>query len=80
VLGALGLGALVYAWALSQPGFDPPHWARVAGLVWLPVGLIGAPLAGAAGLRGPARSWALTGIILALLTLAGLIGLETAAG
>jgi hypothetical protein len=80
VLGALGLAALAWVWVVSQPGINPPHWARVAGMIWLPVGVIGAPLAGAAGLRGPARTWAVTGIVLAVLTVAGLIVLETTAG
>lgn len=80
VLGALGLAALAWVWVVGQPGIDPPHWARVAGMIWLPVGVIGAPLAGAVGLRGPARTWAVTGIVLAVLTVAGLIVPGTVAG
>lgn len=80
VLGALGLAALAWVWAVSQPGIDPPHWARVAGMIWLPVGVIGAPLLGAVGLRGSARAWAVTGIVMAAVPVAGLVALEITAG
>lgn len=45
VLGVAFALAVVYAYVLSiADGFDPPDRARVAGPVWLPVGLLGVPI------------------------------------
>ncbi len=45
VLGTLFTLAVAYAYALSLGGgLDAPDWARVLGLVWLPVGIAGVPI------------------------------------
>lgn len=45
---------------------DPPTWLRILGLVWLPVGFVGTPLAYAVARVGPGRDRARVGLALAL--------------
>lgn len=67
VLGTLFALAVAYAYVLSLGSdVNPPDWARVAGLVWLPVGLAGVPI-GYYWSRGGARErWAELGVVIAL--------------
>ena len=46
VLGALALAATAFTYVLSlSDAFNPPDWVRAAGLVWLPIGFFGSPIA-----------------------------------
>ncbi len=55
VLSTLFSLAVAYAYVLSlSEALDPPGWARVLGLLWLPVGLAGVPI-GYYWSRGGAR-------------------------
>ena len=45
-LGVLFTAAVAYAYVLSlSAAFNPPIWVRVIGLVWLPIGFGGVPIA-----------------------------------
>lgn len=67
VLGVAFALAVAYAYVLSiANGFDPPDWARVAGLVWLPVGLLGVPIGYYWARGGPRESRAELGLVLSL--------------
>lgn len=67
VLGVLFALAVAYAYALSiGDGIDPPDWARVAGLLWLPVGLAGVPVGYYWARGGPREPRAELGLVLAL--------------
>ena len=77
VAGLVALAAFVWAWLLSTV-LDPPNWVRVPGLLLLPVGLGVAIGAGLAGRRGAGRPWALAGLALVLVTVAGLVALAVA--
>jgi hypothetical protein len=63
VLGILAVAATVFTYALSLgTGFNPPNWVRVAGLVWLPLGFFGAPIAYMLARNGPGHGRALIGL------------------
>jgi hypothetical protein len=65
VLGALFLAATAFTYVLSlSEAVNPPHWARVAGLVWLPVGLAGVPIAYVLAHPGTGRTRARVGLAL----------------
>jgi hypothetical protein len=78
--GVVALAALMWVWVLSATPLDPPGWLRVLGSTFLPVGLALATGAGLAGLRGPGRVPALTGLALAAATVLGLVVLLNAHG
>ncbi|MDT0183544.1 hypothetical protein Q9S36_25475 [Microbacterium sp. ARD31] len=73
--------AVAYAYALSLgDGIGPPDWARVLGLVWLPVGLVGVPV-GYYWSRGSARQGrAELGVVLALVAVLAFVVLVVALG
>jgi hypothetical protein len=67
VLGVLFALAVPYAWALGRGDLiDPPSWARVAGLLWIPVGLVGAPVGYHRARGGPREGRAELGLVLTL--------------
>lgn len=67
VLGVAFALAVGYACLLSiSDGFDPPDWARVAGLIWLPVGLLGVPIGYYWARRGPREARAELGLVVSL--------------
>lgn len=65
ILGLLGLAAFAWTWILSAAPIDPPEWLRIVGVWLMPIGIVGALVAGIAGLRGPGRPWAIAGLVLA---------------
>jgi len=81
VLGLLAAAATVFTYALSlSAGFNPPHWVRVAGLVWLPLGFVGAPIAYLLTRSGPGHGRALIGLAAAGLGLIAFVVLLVIAG
>ena len=55
-LGVLALAATVFTYVLSLSDLvDPPNWVRAAGLVWLPIGFFGAPIAYTVARNGSGR-------------------------
>jgi hypothetical protein len=63
--GGLAVLGLAWVWLISMTSFDPAESLRIAGSWLVPVGVVGAVLAGTFGLHGPGRRWALTGLSLA---------------
>lgn len=79
--GILALAAAALAYVLSLTGVvDPPNWARVVGLAWLPIGLLGAPIAYTAARTGPGRHRGRLGLAVALVALVAFVALQFAAG
>lgn len=69
-LGVLFAAAVVFTYVLSlSDTFNPPDWARVLGLVWLPIGFGGIPIGyylartGDARMRARARLGAVIGLM-----------------
>ncbi|GAA4378126.1 hypothetical protein [Agromyces bauzanensis] len=75
MFGLVALAAFAWLWVLSATPLDPPNWVRILGLVFLPIGLLGAVVTGIAGLRG-ARGWAVFGLVAAGLTIVAFIVLN----
>ncbi|MDC5696275.1 hypothetical protein OO014_03325 [Intrasporangium calvum] len=75
VLGFAAVAALIWLWALTLPNVNPPNWVRILGVLWLPVGVVGAGWAGLLGLRGPGRRWSVVGLSLAGLAVVGFVTL-----
>lgn len=81
VLGALFLAATVFTYALSlSDQVNPPHWVRVLGLVWLPAGLFGTPVAYAFARSGAGRTRGRAGLAVAIVALVAFVVLMFAAG
>ena len=81
VLGVLFALAVAYAYVLSlADGVNPPDWARVAGLVWLPVGLAGVPVGYYWSRDGHRLRLAELGVALALAGAAAFVALLVAVG
>lgn len=81
VLGVLFALAVAYTYVLSlASGVNPPDWARVVGLVWLPVGLAGVPIGYYWSRDGDRRHLAEVGLALALVGAVALVGLVVAVG
>lgn len=80
VLGLVSLAALVWLWVLSATPLDPPNWVRILGLVWLPVGVVGALFTGIPALRGEGRPGALVGLIAAAVTVIAFVVLINVLG
>lgn len=81
VLGVLFALAVAYTYVLSlASGVNPPDWARVVGLVWLPVGLAGVPIGYYWSRDGDRQHLAEVGLALALVGAVALVGLVVAVG
>lgn len=80
VFGLLALAAFAWLWVLSATPFDPPNWVRILGLVFLPIGLVGALVTGIAGVRRPPRAWAVVGLAAAGATIVAFVLLVTLYG
>ena len=60
--------------------FNPPNWVRVVGLVWLPVGFFGTPIAYALAREGPGRERGRVGLVVAVVGLLAFVWLMFALG
>jgi hypothetical protein len=81
VLGVLFLAATAFTYALSlSDSFNPPTWVRAVGLVWLPIGFLGTPIAYALARNGPGRHLGTAGLAVALLGLLAFVVLQFIAG
>ena len=81
VLGILFVVATAVAYVLSLSDLvDPPNWVRAMGLVWLPVGLIGVPVAYAGARTGAGRYRGRAGVVLLLAGVLGFVVLEILVG
>jgi hypothetical protein len=77
VLGLLGLAGFLWMWAVTATPMDPPEWARIVGIWLLPIGIVGALVAGIPNVRGPGRAWAVVGLVAAAVALIGAVLLIT---
>ena len=81
VLGILVVAAVAFASVLSLgESFNPPHWIRVVGLLGLPIGACGVPIAYAIARTGEGRGRGHVGVVVTLLGLAGFAALVIALG
>jgi hypothetical protein len=81
VLGVLFLAATVFTYVLSlSDSVNPPGWVRVLGLVWLPIGFVGTPIAYVLARKGPGRRLGTVGLAIALLGLLAFVVLQFIAG
>lgn len=81
VLGGLFLAATAFTYVLSLSDVvDPPNWVRALGLVWLPIGFVGTPVAYAIARYGPGPTRGRVGIALALVGVVAFVVLLYAAG
>ena len=81
VMGALFVAATAFAALLSlSESFNPPDWVRVAGLVWLPIGFFGTPIAFLVSRGGRGRTRGSVGLALAFAALVGFVVLLVVAG
>ena len=80
-LGILFTAAVGYAYVLSlSDTFNPPTWVRVIGLVWLPIGLGGIPIAYYVARTGEGYRRGRLGVLIALIGLAAFVALVIAMG
>lgn len=80
-LAVLFAAATAYTYLLSLvDGFDPPDWLRLAGLIWLPIGVVGIPVSYALARNGPGQDRARTGLVVALVAAVAFVVLQFAAG
>src|SRR5687767_11681960 len=75
VLAVLSLVGVAWVWLLTATSFDPADGLRIAGAWLVPVGLVGAVVTGPFGLHGPSRRWAITGLVLAGLSVLAFVAL-----
>lgn len=81
VLGVLALAATLFTYVLSLSDLvNPPHWVRVMGLVWLPIGFFGTPIAYTIARKGPGRHRAVVGLAIASVGLLSFVALLFIAG
>lgn len=88
VLGALFLAATAFTYVLSLDAVydvllgdvDPPNWVRALGLVWLPIGFLGTPIAYGYAHTGTGRDRARVGLLLMLVGLVAFVALNFAVG
>ena len=81
ILGTLFVAATGFTYMLSlMETFDPPTWVRALGLIWLPIGLIGTPIACVLARTGSGRTLGQVGLALAFIALCAFIVLQFAIG
>lgn len=81
VLGVLFGAAVAFTYVLSlSDTVDPPDWLRIVGLVWLPVGLVGIPLAYTVARTGEGRGRGRVGVVIAIAGLVAFVALVVAIG
>jgi hypothetical protein len=80
-LGILFTAAVAYTYVLSlSDTFNPPNWARVIGLVWLPIGFGGVPIAYYFARTGESRQRGRLGVLIGLVGLAAFVALVITIG
>lgn len=81
VLGVLFLAATVFTYVLSlSDQVNPPNWVRALGLVWLPIGFFGTPIAYTFARTGEGRFRGRVGVAFALVGLLAFVVLLFVAG
>lgn len=81
VLGILFTAAVAFTYVLSlSDAFNPPDWVRVVGLVWLPVGFGGVPIAYYVARTGDNRDRGRLGVAIGVVGLVAFVGLMVALG
>lgn len=72
--GLAAVTGLLWTWAVSVlPDLNPPGAVRIPLILLLPVGVVGAVVAGVAALRGPGRRRGVVGMALAGATTAAFV-------
>ncbi len=80
-LGVLFAAAVIYTYVLSlSADFNPPDWLRVIGLVWIPVGFVGTPVAYLVARTGEGRARGRAGLLIAAVALVAFVALFLALG
>ena len=80
-LGILFTLAVAFTYGLSlSDTFNPPDWVRVVGLVWLPIGFGGVPIAYYFARGGEDRDRGRLGVLIGLVGLAAFATLVVAIG
>ena len=80
-LGILFTAAVAYTYVLSlSDTFNPPNWVRILGLVWLPIGFGGVPIAYYLARTGEGRRRGRLGLLVGLIGLAAFVALVIAIG
>lgn len=81
VFGVLFAAAVAYTYVLSlSDTVNPPNWVRALGLVWLPIGFGGVPIAYYFARTGAGRNRGRLGVLIGLVSLLALVALVTAIG
>ena len=80
-LGVLFTAAVAYAYVLSlSDALNPPDRVRVMGLVWLPIGFGGVPVAYYLARTGEGRDRGRLGVLIGLVGLVAFVALFIALG
>ena len=80
-LGVLFTAAVAYAYVLSlSDTFNPPDWVRIVGMVWLPLGFGGVPIAYSLARTGEGRNRGRLGVLIGLVGLVAFVALLIAIG
>lgn len=81
VLGVLFAAAVLFTYVVSlSESFNPPDWLRVVGLVWLPIGLGGVPIAYYLARTGEGRARGRLGVLVGIVALVAFIALVIGLG
>jgi hypothetical protein len=81
VLALLFLLATAFAYVLSlSEDVNPANWVRALGLVWLPIGFFGAPIAYSLARTGPGRHRGRVGLTILLVGVVAFVVLQFTAG
>lgn len=81
LLAILALAATAFTYVLSLSDvLDPPTWVRAAALVWLPIGISGAPIAYTVARTGGGRRRGEVGLGVAAVALTAFVVLLSVAG
>ena len=77
ILALLFLFATAFTYVLSlSEGVNPANWVRALGLVWLPIGFFGAPIAYSLARTGPGRHRGRIGLAVLLVGVVAFVVLQ----
>ena len=80
-LGVLFTAAVACTYVLSLSDIvNPPNWVRALGLVWLPIGFVGVPIAYYFARAGEGRKRGRRGVLVGLVGLFAFVALVIAIG